>query len=54
MRRDASPARRSHVQVTHRVLALLLLLHLIGVVVGLSRRRAESRAVPRAPPSRSV
>jgi heme A synthase len=37
-----------HVQITHRVLALLLLLHLIGVVAGLSRRRDESRTVARA------
>jgi heme A synthase len=37
-----------HVQLTHRVLAFLLLLHLIGVVVSLSRRRSESRTVARA------
>ena len=37
-----------HVQLTHRVLALLLLLHLIGVVAGLARRRTESRIVARA------
>jgi heme A synthase len=37
-----------HVQLTHRLLALLLLLHLIGVVAGLSRRRDESRTVARA------
>jgi heme A synthase len=36
------------VQSTHRVIAFLLLLHLIGVVIGLSRRREESRAVARA------
>jgi len=30
------------------VLAMLLLLHLIGVVVGLARRREESRTVARA------
>lgn len=37
-----------HVQSTHRVLAFLLLLHLIGVVAGLARRRDESRIVARA------
>ena len=37
-----------HVQLTHRILAFLLLLHLIGVVAGLSRRRDESRTVARA------
>jgi heme A synthase len=41
-------ARAVHVQSTHRVLAVLLLLHLIGVVTGLMRRRAESRIVARA------
>jgi heme A synthase len=47
--RDAAAgAEAVHVQLTHRVLALLLLLHLIGVVAGLSRRRAESRTVARA------
>lgn len=43
-----APASSVHVQVTHRVLALLLLLHLIGVVAGLSRRGDESRTVARA------
>lgn len=37
-----------NVQSTHRVLAFLLLLHLIGVVAGLARRRDESRMVARA------
>ena len=37
-----------HVQSTHRVLAFLLLFHLIGVVAGLARRRTESRTVARA------
>jgi heme A synthase len=37
-----------HVQSTHRVLAFLLLLHLIGVVAGLARRREESRTVAHA------
>ena len=47
--RDAAAgAEAVHVQLTHRVLAFLLLLHLIGVVVGLSRRRGESRTVARA------
>jgi len=47
--RDAAAGPEAvHVQVTHRVLALLLLLHLIGVVVSLSRRRGESRTVARA------
>ncbi len=47
--RDAAVgAEAVHVQLTHRVLAFLLLLHLIGVVVGLSRRRDESRTVARA------
>jgi len=40
--------RAVHVQLTHRVLAALLLLHLIGVVAGLMRRRDESRIVARA------
>jgi heme A synthase len=40
--------RAVHVQLTHRVLAILLLLHLIGVVTGLLRRREESRIVARA------
>ena len=43
---DAGPA-AVHVQLTHRVLAVLLLLHLIGVVAGLARRREESRTVAR-------
>jgi heme a synthase len=34
--------------LTHRTLAFLLLLHLIGVVVGLTRRPDESRTVARA------
>ena len=47
--RDASAGMEAvHVQLTHRILAFLLLLHLIGVVVGLSRRRDESRTVARA------
>jgi heme A synthase len=47
--RDAeAPASSVHVQVTHRVLAVLLLLHLIGVVAALSRRKQESRTVARA------
>ena len=47
--RDAAAgAEAVHVQLTHRVLAFLLLLHLIGVVIGLSRRRGESRTVARA------
>jgi heme A synthase len=37
----------SHVQLTHRVLAFLLLFHLIGVAIGLRRRR-ESPVVARA------
>lgn len=37
-----------HVQSTHRVFAFLLLFHVIGVVMGLSRRRGESRVVARA------
>src|SRR5438874_4511555 len=44
----AAGASAVHVQLTHRVLAFLLLLHLIGVVAGLSRRRDESRTVARA------
>jgi heme A synthase len=44
----AAGAEAVHVQLTHRVLAFLLLLHLIGVVAGLSRRRGESRTVARA------
>lgn len=47
--RDASAGMEAvHVQLTHRVLAFLLLLHLTGVVIGLSRRRSESRTVARA------
>jgi heme A synthase len=41
-------AQAVHTQVTHRILAMLLVLHLIGVVAGLSRRREESRTVARA------
>jgi cytochrome c oxidase assembly protein subunit 15 len=44
----AAGATAVHVQLTHRILAFLLLLHLIGVVSGLSRRREESRTVARA------
>ena len=40
----ASPA---HVQITHRVLALLLVLHLIGLFMGI-RRRNEATIVQRA------
>jgi heme A synthase len=47
--RDASAgAQAVGTQLTHRVLAFLLLLHLIGVVAGLARRRDESRTVARA------
>jgi heme A synthase len=47
--RDASAGTEAvHVQVTHRAIAFLLLLHLIGVVIGLSRRKVESRTVARA------
>jgi heme A synthase len=41
-------ARAVYVQLTHRVLAVLLLLHLIGVVTGLMRGRDESRIAARA------
>ena len=44
---DAGPS-AFHVQLTHRILALLLLGHLIGVVAGLARRQHESRTVARA------
>jgi heme A synthase len=38
-----------HVQITHRTIAVLLVLHLIGIVVALSRRRAtEAPVVMRA------
>lgn len=37
-----------HIQVTHRVLAVLLLGHLLGLVIGLSRRKEESRVVSTA------
>jgi heme A synthase len=47
-RDPAAAAQGVHTQLTHRVLAMLLLLHLIGVVAGLSRRRDESRTVARA------
>jgi heme A synthase len=47
-RDELAGAAAVHVQITHRVLAFLLLLHLIGVVAGLSRRRTESRVVARA------
>jgi len=43
-----APISSVYVQGTHRVLALLLLGHLIGVIAGLSRRREESRTVARA------
>jgi heme A synthase len=43
-----APVSSVYVQITHRVLALLLLGHLIGVVAGLSRRREESRTVAAA------
>jgi heme a synthase len=47
--RDAlAGAQAVHTQITHRALAFLLLLHLIGIVAALSRRRDESRAVSRA------
>ena len=44
----AAGASAVHVQLTHRLLAFLLLLHLIGVVRGFWRRRDESRTVARA------
>ena len=44
----AAGAGAVHVQLTHRLLAFLLLLHLIGVVRGFWRRRDESRTVARA------
>jgi heme A synthase len=47
--RDPLAAAQSvHVQLTHRTLAFLLLLHLIGVVAGLARRHDESRTVAHA------
>jgi heme A synthase len=47
--RDAfAGAEAVRVQMTHRALAFLLLLHLIGVVAALSRRREESRVVAQA------
>jgi heme A synthase len=47
--RDAAAgAQAFHTQLTHRVLAFLLLFHLIGIVSALARRRDESRAVARA------
>jgi heme a synthase len=43
------PASSVHVQLTHRTIAVLLVLHLIGVVVALRRRRAtEAPVVVRA------
>jgi heme A synthase len=47
-REESAGAAAVHVQLTHRVLAFLLLFHLIGVVAGLNRRRTESRVVARA------
>lgn len=47
-RNPLAAAEGVHVQLTHRTLAFLLVLHLVGVVVGLARRRDESRAVARA------
>lgn len=44
----AAAAGSVHVQVTHRVLAFLLLLHLSGMVAGLSRRPEEARVVATA------
>ena len=37
-----------HVQLTHRVVAFLLLFHLVGAVIALTRRRDESRVVAMA------
>jgi heme A synthase len=41
----AAAAGAMHIQLTHRVLAVLLLGHLLGLVIGLSRRKEESRVV---------
>lgn len=47
--RDPSAAAGAvHIQLTHRVIALLLLLHLIGMVITLAKRSEESRVVSRA------
>jgi heme A synthase len=37
-----------HVQVTHRILAVLLILHLLGMLIAQRRRRGESAVVRRA------
>ena len=39
------PAGSVHVQLTHRTLAVLLLLHLIGIVIALNKRRATEAPV---------
>ena len=47
-RDGAAEAAAVHVQLTHRVLAFLLLFHLLGAIVGLARRKEEARVVARA------
>jgi heme a synthase len=37
----------AHIQITHRTLAVLLLLHLLGMVIGVTRRRATEPPVVR-------
>jgi len=44
-RDPAAGAAATYVQLTHRILALLLLFHLIGVVVALARRRREAPVI---------
>jgi heme A synthase len=47
-RDPAAGAAATHVQLTHRILAFLLLFHLLGSVVALSRRRGEAPVLVRA------
>ena len=42
------PAGAAHIQLTHRVIAYFLFLHVLAVTMALRRRRAESDAVKRA------
>ena len=45
----AVPAGAGHIQMTHRVIAILLILHLFGIVMAIRKRRAiESPAVVKA------
>ena len=47
-RDPGATAGAAHVQIVHRVLAFLLLFHLLGAVAGLTRRKSDSRVVLQA------